>query len=93
MNKALSEEENSRLNEEAREWLIGKKYKPIPIFGKYDNSESSFFVENLTPEHALEFAEKFNQKSVAHSSGMIYQNGDVNPRQAGSSIGGDPTNL
>lgn len=93
MRKKLSEEENARRNKEAEAWLRSKGYVPIPIFGKYENSESSFFVENLTPKHALEFAELFDQESVAHSSGMIYQNGDISPRQPGSSIGGDPTDL
>lgn len=95
MRSRLSEEENARKNEQALEWLRGKGYNPIQIFGKYENSESSFFVEGLTVEHALEFAsaENFNQESVAHSDGMFYQNGDFNPRQPGSSTGGNPTDF
>jgi len=76
----LTEEENVALNTKAEQWLIDKGYSPKKIVGKYDQAENSFFVKGMTKEDAFEFAKEFNQESVAHSDGMIYQNGKMNPR-------------
>ena len=76
----LTEEENVALNTKAEQWLIDKGYYPKKIVGKYDQAENSFFVKGMTKEDAFEFAKEFNQESVAHSDGMIYQNGKMNPR-------------
>lgn len=81
LGKPLTEEENRQLNEKAEEWLNKKGYKPRRITGKYGQAENSFFVPGLTKQDAIAFAKEFNQESVAHSEGMIYQNGKINPRK------------
>lgn len=80
MAQPLTEEENIALNNKAEQWLKDKGYSPRRIVGKYDQAENSFFVEGMTKEDALEFAREFNQDSVAHSDGLIYQDGKMNPR-------------
>lgn len=79
-NKSLTEQENKALNEKAKAWLIDKGYSPRKVTGKYTRAENSFFVPNITKEDALEFAKEFKQESVAHSEGMLYADGKVNPR-------------
>jgi hypothetical protein len=79
----LTEEENQALNEKAQEWLTSRGYDPKPIVGKFNQAENSFFVKGMTEADAIEFAQEFNQKSVAHSGGMLYQNGSRNPRTTG----------
>jgi hypothetical protein len=81
LGKPLTEEENKKLNEKAEEWLKKKGYKPRRITGKYGQAENSFFVPGLTKQDAIAFAKEFNQESVAHSEGMIYQDGKMNPRK------------
>ena len=80
MAQPLTEEENKQLNQKAEEWLKGKGYKPKRVTGKYDQAENSFFVPGLTVEDAIEFAKEFNQESVAHSTGLVKQDGSMNPR-------------
>lgn len=79
----LTEEENQELNQKAQEWLTSRGYDPKPIVGKFNQAENSFFVKGMTEADAIEFAQEFNQKSVAHSGGMLYQDGSRNPRKAG----------
>lgn len=79
----LTEEENQALNERAQEWLVSRGYDPKPIVGKFNQAENSFFVKGMTEADAIEFAQEFNQKSVAHSGGMLYQDGTRNPRTSG----------
>ena len=55
-------------------------YKPRRVTGKYGQAENSFFVPGLTKKDAIAFAKEFNQESVAHSDGMIFQDGTMNPR-------------
>ena len=81
LGKPLTEEENKQLNEKAEQYLKEKGYKPRRITGKYGQAENSFFVPGLTKQDAIAFAKEFNQESVAHSEGMIYQNGKMNPRK------------
>ena len=76
----VSKSANKVLNEKAQQWLAARGLKPVAIYGKYDNSERSFYVPNMTKEQAIEFAKEFNQDSVAHSSGLVYQDGSFNPR-------------
>lgn len=76
----LSKEANRTLNQKATEWLAARGLKPTPLFGKYGNSERSFFVPNMTKEQSIEFAKEFQQDSVAHSSGLVYKDGSFNPR-------------
>lgn len=78
--------ENYDNNERAAVWLRSKGYNPQPIFGKYGNSENSFFVANLTREDAIEFAKEFNQESVATNEGLVYQDGSYNPK-VGQEVG------
>ena len=80
MAQPLTENENSELNKKAEEWLKEKKYNPRRVTGKYDQAENSFFVPGLTKSDAVEFAKEFNQESVAHSEGLVYQDGSINPR-------------
>lgn len=76
----VTDEDNNSLNKKAEDWLKKKGYKPVRIFGKYGNSERSFFVPNLSREHAVEFAREFNQESVATNEGLVYQDGSFNPK-------------
>jgi len=80
MAQPLTEEENKQLNQKAKEWLTSKGYNPRRITGKYNQAENSFFVPKLTKQDAIEFAKQFNQESVAHSDGLVYQDGSMNPR-------------
>ena len=80
MAKALTEEENVQLNNKAVAWLQNKGYNPKRIIGKYGQAENSFFVPGLKRADAIAFAKEFNQDSVAHSDGLVYQDGSMNPR-------------
>jgi hypothetical protein len=80
LGQPLTEQENSQLNEKAEAWLKEKGYKPRKVTGKYGQAENSFVVPNLTKEDAIAFAKEFNQESVAHSEGLVYQDGSMNPR-------------
>jgi hypothetical protein len=80
MAKALTEEENVQLNNKAVTWLKSKGYNPKRIIGKYGQAENSFFVPGLKRADAIAFAKEFNQDSVAHSDGLVYQDGSMNPR-------------
>jgi hypothetical protein len=83
---AVSKSANKTLNERAVQWLTERGLKAIPIFGKYGNSERSFLVPNMTKDQATEFANQFQQDSVAHSSGLLYKDGSYNPRLDGVSL-------
>jgi hypothetical protein len=76
----LTDQENKSLNQKAVEWLESRGYNPRRVTGKYDQGENSFFVPNLSKEDAIAFAIEFNQESVAHSEGLVYQDGSMNPR-------------
>jgi hypothetical protein len=80
MAKPLTEAENVALNNKAKQWLESRGYKPRRLTGKYAQAENSFFVPNLSKADAIAFAKEFNQDSVAHSEGLIYQDGSMNPR-------------
>ena len=80
MAKPLTEAENVALNKKAKQWLESRGYKPRRLTGKYAQAENSFFVPNLSKADAIAFAKEFNQDSVAHSEGLIYQDGSMNPR-------------
>jgi hypothetical protein len=80
MAQPLTEEENKQLNKKAEEWLTSRGYTPRRVTGKYGQAENSFFVPNLTRQDAIEFAKQFNQEAVAHSDGLVYQDGSMNPR-------------
>lgn len=85
----VSDDTNFNNNEKAIEWLKGKGYNPQPIFGKYGNSENSFFVEDLTKEDAVEFAKEFKQESVATNEGLVYQDGTMSPKVSESFKAGE----
>lgn len=76
--------ENKANNEKAKAWLKEKGYNVDEIFGKYDNSENSFFVDNLSVEDAIAFAKEFKQESVATNKGLVYPDGTINPIKKGS---------
>jgi hypothetical protein len=80
MAQPLTEEENVQLNQKAENWFKEKGYLFKKTTGKYGQAENSYFVPGLTKEDAQEFAKLFNQDSVAHSEGLIYQDGTMNPR-------------
>ena len=80
----LTDQENKSLNKKAVQWLESRGYKPRRATGKYDQGENSFFVPNLSKEDAIAFAIEFNQESVAHSEGLVYQDGSMNPRDKSS---------
>ena len=80
MAQPLTEEENKQLNQKAEEWLTSRGYTPRRVTGKYGQAENSFFVPNLTRQDAIDFAKQFNQEAVAHSDGLVYQDGSMNPR-------------
>jgi len=80
MARTLTEQENQALNQKAEKWLREKGYSPRRVTGRYGPAENSFFVPNLSKEDAIAFAKEFNQDSVAHSSGLIYQDGQMNAR-------------
>lgn len=80
MAQPLTEEENKKLNEKAVEWLSERGYNPRPVTGKYGQAENSFFVPGLKRQDAIDFAKQFNQEAVAHSDGLVYQDGSMNPR-------------
>lgn len=82
----VSKSANKVLNEKAQQWLADRGLKPVAIYGKYGNSERSFYVPNMTKEQAIEFAKEFNQDSVAHSSGLVYQDGSFRPRSGSVEI-------
>ena len=93
-NTSLSEEENESLNAKAKAWLEERGHEPQPIFGKYDNSENSFIVENLRRDEAAEFAREFNQESIATNEGIVFQDGSLHPiNKGGIEFGGTPTNM
>lgn len=83
---AVSKEANAKLNEKAQGWLAERGLKAIPIFGRYGNSERSFLVPGMTKQQAVEFANEFQQDSVAHSSGLVYKDGSYNPRTEGVNL-------
>ena len=80
MAEPLTESENRKLNVKGKEWLKSKGYSPRNVTGKYEQAENSFFVPNLTMEDAIAFAKEFNQESVAHSEGLVFQDGLMNKR-------------
>lgn len=83
---AVSKEANTKLNEKAQAWLSERGLKPVTIFGKYGNSERSFLVPGMTKQQAVEFANEFQQDSVAHSTGLVYKDGSYNPRTEGVNL-------
>lgn len=81
MAKELSEEENAELNKKAEAWLKERNYSPRKVSGRYEGiAENSFFVPNLTMSDAIAFAKEFNQDSVAHSEGLVDQQGKMYAR-------------
>jgi hypothetical protein len=80
LTQPLTEQENKSLTQEAVKWLESKGYKPRRVTGKYGQGENSLFVPNLSKNDAIAFAKEFNQESVAHSEGLVYQDGSMNPR-------------
>lgn len=80
MAQPLTEQENAELNEKGEQWLKDRGYEPRAVTGKYEQAENSFFVPDLTFEDAIAFAKEFNQDSVAHSEGLVHQDGLIYKR-------------
>jgi hypothetical protein len=83
---SLSKGANAQLNDKAKQWLADRGLTAEPIFGRYDGSERSFLVPNMTKEQALEFSNDFLQQSVAHSEGLVYKDGTIRKRVEGYSL-------
>jgi hypothetical protein len=77
---AVSDKTNKLLNQKAEKWLQDNGYKYHEVTGKYGQTESSFLVEGMTADRALEFAKEFKQDSVAHSEGLIYSDNTIEKR-------------
>jgi hypothetical protein len=89
---AVSDNTNSLLNKKAEDWLKGNGYTYHQVTGKYGQTESSFLVEGMTGDVALEFAKIFKQDSVLQSEGLIYREGTIEKRIAdGDAFGLDVT--
>ena len=80
----VTDKQNAEANKRAEEWLKSKGYSFTKIFGKYGNSENSYFVDGLTYEDAVAFSKEFNQESVATNEGLVYQDGKINPKEGQS---------
>lgn len=83
---SLSKGANAQLNDKAKQWLADRGLTAEPIFGRYDGSERSFLVPNMTKEQALQFSKDFLQNSVAHSEGLVYKDGTIRKRVEGYSL-------
>ena len=83
---SLSKGANAQLNDKAKQWLADRGLTAEPIFGRYDGSERSFLVPNMTKEQASQFAKDFLQDSVAHSEGLVYKDGTIRKRVEGYSL-------
>ena len=81
--KAYTDAENAALQEKAIKWLEDKGYKPKKVVGRYGQGEASFFVDGMSLKDASDFRKEFQQDSVAHSKGMIYE-GKYEPRVKGN---------
>ena len=74
----LSDKENAARNQKAREYLESKGLTFHEITGRYENGENSFLVEGMTVEQSAEFAQIFEQESVAHKTGLVKADGKIN---------------
>ena len=85
--KVISEESNSINNQRAKEWLKEKGLAFHEIKGRYDESgENSFLVEGMDVSLAQEFAQEFQQHSVATSKGLIKSDGSLGRFKKGFEI-------
>jgi hypothetical protein len=89
---AVADNTNNLLNKKAEDWLKRNGYTYHQVTGKYGQTESSFLVEGMTGNVALEFAKIFKQDSVLQSEGLIYREGTIEKRIAdGDAFGLDVT--
>jgi hypothetical protein len=73
-------EDNDARTARAEEWLTERGYgNYTKIYGVFENKENSFLVPDMTMEDAEAFRKEFDQVSVAHSDGYMYEGG-VDPR-------------
>lgn len=87
--KALSEADNAALQVKAAEWLKEHGYEPKAVVGRYEGlGEQSFFVDGMSLKDAQEFRKEFNQESVLHQKGMVYEDSFV-PRAFDKESGQD----
>jgi hypothetical protein len=77
---ANTAEDNDARTARAEEWLTERGYgNYTKIYGVFENKENSFLVPDMTMEDAEAFRKEFDQVSVAHSDGYMYEGG-VDPR-------------
>jgi len=73
-------EDNDARTARAEEWLTERGYgNYTKIYGVFENKENSFLVPDMTMKDAEAFRKEFDQVSVAHSDGYMYEGG-VDPR-------------
>eukprot|EP00049_Salpingoeca_infusionum_P012139 m.219086 g.219086 ORF g.219086 m.219086 type:complete len:207 (-) comp15106_c0_seq1:475-1095(-) len=83
----VSEEENESLREQGLGWLAERGYTAYLVFGMYGGPELSFLIiGGLSTAHAVEFAQTFDQESVATEQGLVFQNGAMHPRADGGHV-------
>jgi len=83
-NVPASEEQNAANNERLEAWLKENNKVFYPIIGKYDGKyEKSYLILNISKNDAIELAKIFDQREVAHSTGMYNQNGEYYQRVYG----------
>jgi len=77
--QALTPEANAVRNEKLLSELRRRGYEPIKQKGNYGREENSFIVPEMSDAEALEIGKMFDQESVLTPTGLIYQDGRVNP--------------
>jgi hypothetical protein len=81
LHTVVDESANVAFNQKAVEWLKSRGYEVHEIVGRYEtNGENSFLVPNLSVQDSIDFANEFNQTSVANDKGIFYADGSYNQR-------------
>lgn len=75
-NAPLSEAENAKRREAAKQWLTSRGLTFHEVKGRYDGKgENSLIVEGMTQEQAREFAREMGQHSVVTPSSLLKPDG------------------
>lgn len=91
-NENMEGEANDELNQNAKAWLEERGLTAVPVLGVFNGKASrSFFVQGMNRKQAVEFAREFDQNSVAHSTGLVNQDGSFNPTK-GVRVSNNPGN-
>jgi len=79
------EDANATFNARAEQWLKDRGYTNIDrVIGRYVNGENSFLIEGFTDQDAVDFANDFQQESVATDTGLYYPDGSYEARNGES---------